>query len=111
MIDNNIFGALLAFCIGAAIAAVNYGISRYVLKKHPDKYAFTTMIRMVLQVGFLVAVYFLGGYTPWDTLWLLAGGVIGITLPMFWFTYRLVKLNDEAKDRAEQKGKEGPSDG
>lgn len=101
----NFFGAFLAFLLGAAIAAVNYGFSRFVLKKHPEKFALTPVLRMVLQVGYLAAVFFLAPYTPWDRLWLLVGACLGVTLPMIGFTYRLVKLNDQVH------GKEDPSDG
>ncbi len=94
IIESNMFGAALAFCIGAAVAAVNYGVSRYVLKKHASKYAAAQMLRQMVQILFLLGLYVLGGYTPWDRIWLLAGGCLGITLPMFWFTYRLVRLND-----------------
>ena len=94
MIESNMFGATLAFCVGAAIAAVNYGISRYVLKKHASKYAVTQMIRQLMQITFLLVLYALGGYTSWDRIWLLVGGCMGVTLPMIWFTYRLVKLNE-----------------
>ena len=107
MIDiySNVFGAALVFCVGAAIAALNYAISKAVIKKHPDKYAVTPVVRQLIHVGFLVAVFFLGEYTPWDRIWLLVGSCLGITLPMAYFTYRLVKVNDQTQ------GKEEDSDG
>ncbi|MBQ8894662.1 MAG: hypothetical protein IJ043_09700 [Clostridia bacterium] len=94
VIDTNLFGAALAFCVGVGIAAVNYGISRYLLKKQPGLYTTAQILKQLLQIGYLVVLFTLGGYTPWDKLWLLVGGCLGITLPMIWFTFRLVRLND-----------------
>ncbi len=96
--DTNLFGAFLAFCIGVAIASVNYGISKRVLKKAPSKYFLTQMIKQVLQIGFLLLLFLLGDRTPWDPVWLLVGGCVGITLPMLLFTPRLVKFNDSLKE-------------
>lgn len=93
-IGNNFSGAFLAFLAGAAIASAGYAVSRYVLKKHETKYLMVQMVKQPVQIAFLVLLYLLGGHTSWDRIWLLAGGCLGITLPMFWFTYRLVKLND-----------------
>ena len=105
VIENNFIGAIIAFLIGLAISAVNSAISKYVLKYHTSKYPFLQLIRTPLQVGYLVVLYFCGEFTPWKTVWLLVGGALGITLPMLFFTYRLVKLNDSLKK------KDGESDG
>ena len=79
---SNIFGAVLAFVIGVGIAGINYSISRYVLKKRPAQYAATMTLRQLIQVIYIVLVFLLGQYTPWDRLWLLVGGALGVTLPM-----------------------------
>ena len=105
VIDVNIFGAVIAFCVGIAIATVNYALSRYMIKKHSDKYPLTVIVRQVIQVAYLVLLFFLAEYTPWDRLWLLVGGCLGVTIPMIWFTMRLVKLNNSLSR------KEGSSDG
>ncbi len=104
-IEHNIFGAILAFIIGAAISAASYGISRRVLQKNPSGYVAVQVGKQILQVLFLVLLFVLGNYTPWSKIWLLVGGCLGITLPMFWFTYQLVKLNDSLH------GKEDSSNG
>ncbi|MBQ8400609.1 MAG: hypothetical protein IJX14_01640, partial [Clostridia bacterium] len=46
---------------------------------------------MALGIGYLAALYFAAPYTPWDGIWLLAGGAIGLTLPMFPFTFLLLR--------------------
>lgn len=61
-------------------------------------YAMGQIFRQIIQIGYLVLIFMLGGYTPWDPLWLLTGGVLGITVPMFYFTFKLVKLNDKKKE-------------
>ncbi len=91
---SNWIGAVIAFLIGIGIAAVCYGISRTMLLRHPKHYAAADILRQLLQIGYLVALFCLGSYTPWDKLWLVIGGGLGLTLPMIFFTYRLVKLND-----------------
>lgn len=99
----NIFGAILAFGIGVLIAAINYAFSRHILMKHLAQYAIMQIVRQWIQIAYLIVLYVAGKYTPWDRTWLLAGGCLGVTLPMFWFTYRLVKLNDSLSGKEENK--------
>ena len=96
--DNNIIGAVIAFALGAVVAYINYAVSKYLLKTRPDMYTGAQMIRSAIQIGYLALIFTLGGYTPWDRTWLLVGGCLGITLPMFYFTYKLVKYNDTKKE-------------
>ena len=63
------------------------------------------VVRQAVQVVYLVILFLFGRHTPWDAIWLLVGGALGVTLPMFWFTYRLVKLNNSLH------GKEESTDG
>lgn len=97
LIENKITGAVIAFILGAGIAAANYFFSRHMLKKHPSNYASSQMVRQISQIAYLVILFFVGSYTPWDRNWLLVGGCIGITVPMFYFTWKLVKLNESSK--------------
>ena len=99
--QTNMIGAILAFGIGVLIAAVNYKFSQYVLKKHTSQYAIMQIVRQLLQITYLIVLFVAGKYTPWDSGWLLVGGALGITLPMFWFTYRLLKLNDSLSGKEE----------
>ena len=101
IIDNNIIGALLAFLIGVGIASLNYALSRYILKKAPKQYASTQIVKQLIQIGYIVLLYFFADKTPWNPLWMLVGGCLGITLPMVWFTLKLVKLNDSLKGKEE----------
>jgi len=102
----NFLGAAIAFFIGVGIAIGNYGISKYILKNHANYYAAAQIIRQLIQIAYLLILLLLGDYTPWNNMWLLVGGCLGVTLPMFWFTFKLVKLND-----AKNTEKEETSDG
>lgn len=100
---SDIVGAICAFAAGAAIAAAGYLASRQVLKKRPNRYILVQTVKQLVQIGFLVALFLLGDRTPWDRIWLLVGGCLGITLPMIYFTARLVKLNDSLRGKEEHK--------
>ncbi len=101
-IKENIIGALLAFIGGGGIAAINYMLSCYLIKKHPEQYAISSFLRQILLLGYLLILFFFGKYTPWDPFWLLLGGGLGLLLPSFYFTYKLVKLNDSINARKEE---------
>jgi len=100
-----IFGVLAAFIFGAVIAYVNYRISQAVIKNRPQMYSSISVVRQVIHIAGLVAVYFLAPLTPWDRTYMLVAAVLGMTLPMFYFTYRLMKKNDAAP--AAEKKEEG----
>ena len=105
---RDITGAAVAAAVGFFIAFLNYIISKKVLMKAPDKYSVTLIARQILQVGYLVAVYFVGSETQIAALiYLLVGAVIGMTVPMFFFTKKLLVLNDAMK----AKKKEDETDG
>ena len=89
---NDIIGAVIAFVVGVGISVINYLLSAFVLKKHADKYAFTIVFRQFIQIAYLVVLYIAGGYTPWNVYYLLIGGVLGVTVPMIFFTNKLFAL-------------------
>lgn len=100
-IDNNIIGAALAFVVGVGIASANYALSRHILKKAPKQYLSTQIIKQLIQIAYIVLIYFFSDKTPWSPLWVLVGGCLGITVPMLWFTVKLVKLNDSLGGKGE----------
>lgn len=100
----NIIGAVIAAAVGFLIASMNYVFSKKVLLKTPEKYSSTFIVRQVLQVAYLVAVYFIGTKTQIaDLTYLLVGAVAGMTIPMFFFTKKLLSLNDEIKTKKTKK--------
>lgn len=106
---EKIISAIVAAVVGFAIAVVSYLISKTVLRKNPQKYATTSLIRPVISVSFLVALYFVGDKLFADPTYLLIGGVLGMTVPMFFFTKKLLQIN-EAVIKNEKRG-EDSSDG
>ena len=108
--NHNIAGAVIALTAGLIIAFINYLISEKVLIKAPEKYSLITVIRQALQVGFLALTYFAGVKTQLaDPSYLLVGAVAGLTLPMFYFTRKLLKVNEQATENRKEKG--GKADG
>ena len=106
---NDILGAVIAFTSGVGISALNYFISKYFLQKRPDKFAMTTVIKQIINVAFLVAVYAISDYVPCKFMYLIIGAVLGITLPMLIFTRKLLKLNGQK--HSDSVNEEGESDG
>lgn len=106
--DSNLTGAAAAFLLGVLICFGNYIISGYFLKKHKEKYHFVSFIRQPIQILYIVAAFFLAPYTPWDRTYLLIGASLGVTLPMFIFTYRLLKANKKENPATQ---KEADKDG
>lgn len=91
----DIIGVAVAVICGFLVALINYFLSKKVLTKAPDKYSLVTVGRQVLQIGFLVLVYFIGDKIEnVNTIALLVGAVFGMTLPMIYFTKKLLSLND-----------------
>lgn len=108
--NHNIIGAFVAAAAGLLVAFANYLFSKKILIKAPQKYSLTTMVRQILQIGFLVVVYFVGTKTEFaDSTYLLVGAVLGMTLPMLFFTKKLLAVNElTVKDKNE---KEAETDG
>ena len=106
----NIIGAAATLALGAVIAFVNYSFSKKVLIKAPEKYSLVTVVRQVLQIGFLALVYLIGTKTQLaDPMYLLVGAVLGMTVPMFFFTKKLLVINGSAV--SSKKEKEADTDG
>ena len=106
----NIIGAVLAAAIGFLIAYANYVFSKKVLLKSPNKFPAAFMVRQLLQVVYLVLVYFIGTATGMaDLVYLLAGAAVGMTVPAFFFTKKLVDFNDAQSPI--KSGKEGQHNG
>lgn len=91
---NNIAGALIALALGCLISYINYRISAVILNKKPDIIAASSVVRQIVNVAYLAAVYFIAPLTPFSLVYLLVGAVIGLTCSMFYFTYRLIKKTD-----------------
>lgn len=108
--NPDIIGAALATAAGLIVAFINYLFSKKVLIKAPEKYSFITVIRQILQIGFLALVYFIGTETQLaNPVYLMVGAVLGMTVPMLFFTKKLLNINDSAA--TEKSEKEAEADG
>ncbi len=105
---ENLVGGAVALALGILIAYLNYLLSAYMLKKHPQSYPSSMAVRQIVQVLYFVAVFFIGEKTSADVMYLLVGATVGITVPMFYFTSKLVKLNDALN---KERKRDGESDG
>ena len=93
--NYDIIGAVAAATVGLFVSFAYYIFSKKTLIKAPDKYSFITVVRSVIQVGFLALVYFVGTKTEIaDPVYLLVGAVLGMTVPMFFFTKKLLSVNE-----------------
>ncbi len=101
---SDIIGAVVTATVGFLIAFLNYIFSKKVLLKTPDKYSASFVVRQILQVAYLVLVYYIGSKTQIaDLIYLLVGAVVGMTVPMFFFTKKLLSLNNAMKTEKEDK--------
>lgn len=90
--------ALLSFVGGALISLLNYNLSKYLLKHKPGLYTIFSVVRQLLNIGYLIILYFVAPIISIDSLPLLVGGVLGVTLPTIFFTFKLVKLSSSLPD-------------
>ncbi len=111
--ESDFIGAALAFIVGAVICFGNFKLSEYFLKNKQDKFSYISVIRQAVQVVYILILFFTAKYTPWDRTFVLVGGALGVTLPMFIFTYRLLKTNNSLKTKNEviAEEKEGENNG
>ncbi len=107
--NENIVGAIITFALGIVVAFLNFLLSKAILTKQPEKYAFSTIIRQATQILYIVAVYFVSTVVPWDTWYMLIGAVLGVSVPMIYFTHKLLQINQSNNTKTEKK--EGEDNG
>ncbi|MBE6575949.1 MAG: hypothetical protein E7654_06750 [Ruminococcaceae bacterium] len=106
---NSLVGMFAAFLIGAALSYVNYLLTAKAAKASSGQLAGVSLLRQLINIGYLALVFFLAPYTPWDRIWMLVGAVLGVTLPMFLFTFlllRRLKQQTGGRDGEDTKGGE-----
>lgn len=105
--NHPIVGCILAALPGVLIAWINARLTAKAARSGTTTLSLVPVLRMVLSVGYLALVFFVSPHLPWDSLWLLAGACVGLTLPMFFFTFGLLKqLN---ADSGQNENKESTS--
>lgn len=100
----DIIGAAATAVIGVIVAFLNFVLSKQMLVKAPQKFALITVVRQIIQIGFLVIVYFIGTrLTDINVTYLLVGAVLGMTVPMLYFTKKLLGLNNMSETSVNRK--------
>ena len=99
----NIVGALLSAAVGVGVAYLNYCISKYMLLKCQDKFAFSTVIRTLVCVIFLALVFVVGGLTPCNLTLLLVCAGFGATIPTLFFTKKLLSYSKFISEKNSEK--------
>lgn len=90
---ENIIGAAVAALAGIAVAYFSFLISKKALKSNPEKYLSASLLRLMLQIALLAAIYFIAKETVKDVAFPLIGGALGVTLPGFYLTGKLLNCN------------------
>lgn len=103
---KDIIAAAVAFAAGVLVAALNYLISKAVLQKSPEKFSFVTILRQVIQIAFLVLAFFASQKLELNMVYPFVGAVVGLTVPMLFFTKKLVSFNEKLKSENKKKGDE-----
>lgn len=107
VLGTSIIGGLLAFLGGAAVSWLNYRINLRTLEKKPSALASISILRQLLSVGYLVAVFLLSGVLPWGHVPLLVGAALGLTIPSILLSLRLARINDSRPAGAEPSSGKG----
>lgn len=98
----------VTFILGMLIAFLGYLSASHILRKKPELYTSSTVIRQIIQVLYFVAVYFISKRADVNIIYPLIGAASGITLPMFYFTKKLVRQNDATeKNHMKESDKNG----
>jgi len=95
-------GGMLAFLGGTVISAINFAVNLLVLRWKPSALPSMSVVRQVLSIGYLAAVFFLSQVLPWEHVPLLLGAALGLTIPAFLFSFLLARINDRQKARQSQ---------
>ena len=103
----DVIGIIVCFGAGFVIALVNYFLSRYILLKCPQRYASAAVMRQLLQIVFLVAVYFACEALFLNVWYPLIAAVLGMTVPMVYFTKKLLTLNESLKNQKKEAENDG----
>lgn len=106
-VDLPVIGGALAFLGGAAVSALNFWINLRTLKANPSALAYMSVVRQLLNVAYLVAVFFLARVLPWGYTAPLVGAAVGLTLPAIFLSMRLAKINDSLSARADASSGKG----
>ena len=98
--DQPIVQGLLTFLGGAVVAGLNALLSARLLEKKPAAFASFSAVRQLLNVGYLVLIFFLSRAQGWDVTAPLIGAALGLTGSSMLFAVLLARYNDKKSKSA-----------
>ena len=98
--DQPIVQGLLAFLGGVLVSGLVALLSARVLKKKPSAYASFSAVRQLLNVGYLVLIFFASRARGWDVTAPLIGAALGLTGASMLFAVLLARYNDKKSKSA-----------
>ena len=98
--DQPIVQGLLTFLGGAVVAGLNALLSARLLEKKPTAFASFSAVRQLLNVAYLVLVFFGPRALGWDVTAPLVGAALGLTALSMLFAMLLARRNDKKSKSA-----------
>lgn len=98
--DQPLVQGLLAFLGGVLVSGLVALLSAQVLKKKPSAYASFSAVRQLLNVGYLVLIFFFSRAQGWDVTAPLIGAALGLTGSSMLFAVLLARYNDKKSKSA-----------
>ena len=98
--DQPIVQGLLTFLGGAVVAGLIALLSARLLDKKPAAFASFSAVRQLLNVAYLVLVFFGARAVGWDVTAPLVGAALGLTALSMLFAMLLARHNDKKSKSA-----------
>ena len=98
--DSIFPGAFVVLLGGAAVALLNFWLTKRKMERDPDGLPRFFLVRTALNVGYLALIYLLTERFGWEPMRLLLAAAIGLTVPS-------VVLAAGLSKNAAPKGKKG----
>ena len=101
-VNHPLLGAALAALGGGAIALVNARLTGNTARKKPESIGNIFLVRQVLNVGYLVLVYYLSRRWEGSLLPLIIGAALGLTVPSLLLALRLSRKHTPAAEQNDE---------
>ena len=89
--SSNYIAAVIAFLGGSLIAMVNALIMAKQVKSESHSLSGISLLRQVISVVYLAAIYFVCRKMSYDNFWPLIGAATGLTIPSIIFSVTIAK--------------------
>lgn len=92
-----------AFLIGLLLSFINYRITAALEAKRPNSVAVSFVPRQVINIAYIVSLYFFSSKTGYSMIGLLLCGAIGLSVGSVFLTAKLVKPSENAVSNENKK--------